>query len=265
MALCSLLSTLFTSSLQSEIPLKRWVVYYGPNVCPENFCDYDLIVLEPDNHPHINLLLEQKKTVLGYLSLGEVSPDRSFFKEIDQQGLLYQANPTWPDSRYVDMRSEKWIAKVIQEIIPSILFQRFSGIFIDTLDAADSMEKNDPIAFKGSQEAAIRLIRTIRLHYPQIKIMVNRGFSILPHIAEAIDMVLAESIYINSNEKVYQEISDQLHSLKQSNPDLELYSLDYWDPSDPKGIKALYDKQRKEGFIPYVTTPELNQIIPEPD
>lgn len=270
----SLLSSLFSFGHSTEPPPKKWVVYYGPNIPPERFSDYQVVVLEPDHHPDIGLLLEQGKTVLGYISLGEISNTRGYFSDVEKEGILYSVNPNWPESRYVDMRSSKWTCKVVQELIPAILFQRFSGIFIDTIDNAEAMEKSDPVAFKGMKDAAIQLIKTIRLHYPEIKIMLNRGFAVLPKLNHIIDMELAESIYTqydfqsgkNSlvNEEIYRELSDQLKGLQKSNPHLELYSLDYWNPQDGEGVKTIYNRQRKEGFIPYVSTTSLSEIIPEP-
>jgi uncharacterized protein (TIGR01370 family) len=272
--LCSLFTTLFSLCQGAEIPPKKWVVYYGPNLPPETFSDYQLVVLDPDHHPEIGLLLEQGKTVLGYISLGEVSKTRKYYQDVEKEGILYSVNPHWPESRYVDMRSNKWVSRVIEELIPAILFQRFSGIFIDTIDNAETMEKADPIAFKGMQEAAIRLIRTIRLHYPEIKIMLNRGFSLLPQLEQTIDMELAEGILTRhdfqtgsdslGSEEIYHELVDQLKALQKRQPRLELYSLDYWNPKDPQGIKSIYTTQRKEGFIPYVSTTSLTEIIPEP-
>lgn len=271
---CSIFSTLFSFGHGEELPAKKWVVYYGPNLPPETFSEYQLVVLEPDHHPDIGLLLEQGKTVLGYISLGEISNTRGYFQDIEKEGILYSVNPQWPESRYVDMRSSKWTCKVVQDLIPAILFQRFSGIFIDTIDNAETMETSDPVAFKGMQEAAIQLIRTIRLHFPEIKIMLNRGFAVLPKLHHTIDMELAESIYTKHdfkngkdtfvNEEIYRELTDQLKSLQKANPHLELYSLDYWNSQDSQGIKAIYNRQRKEGFIPYVSTTSLSEIIPEP-
>ena len=43
--------------------------------------------------------------------------------------------------------------------------------------------------------AAAKLVRMIRQNYPQIKIMVNRAYDILPEIGGQIDYVLGESVY----------------------------------------------------------------------
>lgn len=274
-SLCSLFSGFSASFLTADQPQKKWVVYYGENLPPERFESYDVVVLEPDMRPNISLLLEQGKTVLGYISLGEVSKDRSYFKEVQEAGLLFEKNPIWRDSFYIDMRRKEWTSMVIEELIPSILFQRFSGIFIDTIDNAETLESQDPQKYKGMKDAAIRLIKTIRLHFPEIKIMLNRGFPLLPELNQEIDMFLAEEIFAVHNFKtgedklgsqtVYQELAGELKEAKKANPKLEVYTLDYWNPKDPSGIALIYKVQRKNGFIPYVATVKLNEIIAEPN
>ncbi len=270
----SMLSTLIGSLLFGEVVPKRWVVYYGENLPQSHYEPYQVVVLEPDQHPEIMLLLEQGKTVLGYISLGEVSKDRSYFNEVKNQGLLFEKNNNWPDSYFIDLRRKEWTERVIQELIPNILFQRFSGIFIDTIDNAEAMEKNNPAKYGGMMKAAINLIKTIRLHFPQIKIMLNRGFALLPEFNDELDMVLAEEIFAEhnfttgknkvGNQAVYMELVEELKAAQKKNPKMEVYTLDYWDPKDPDGIKLIYKAQRKQGFIPYVATIKLNEIIPEP-
>lgn len=270
----SLITGLLFSHGYADEPPKRWVVHYGENLPVEDYKDYSVIVLEPDQRPPINLLLEQGKTVLGYISLGEVSKDRSYFNSVKEEGILFEKNPNWPDAYYVDMRNKKWTSRVIDDLIPAILFQRFSGIFIDTIDNAETMEKQDPVKYRKMQEAAIKLIKTIRLHFPDMKIMLNRGFSILPYVAKEINSVLAESILALHNFKTgentwikpeyYAEIVKELKEAQKINPQLEIYTLDYWDLNDPNGIKKIYETQRAQGFIPYVATLKLNEIVPEP-
>lgn len=273
-SLYTLLTGLIFSNGHADGPPKKWVVYYGDNIPAENFLDYNVVVLEPDQRPSINLLLEQGKTVLGYISLGEVSKDRSYFKSVQGDGILLEKNPNWPDANYVDMRSNKWTSRVVEDLIPAILFQHFSGIFIDTIDTAETLEHKDPVKYRKMKEGAIKLIKTIRLHFPEMKIMLNRGFELLPYVAKEIDSVLAESIYAVHNFKtgqeelvkpeIYASIVKELKEAQKINPSLEVYTLDYWNRNDPQEIKKIYETQRAQGFIPYVATLQLNEIMTEP-
>ena len=57
---------------------------------------------------------------------------------------------------------------------------------------------------------------------------------------------------------------DALAAARAANNDLQIASLDYWDPSDTAGVSALYREARSEGLIPYVATLALDHVVPEP-
>ena len=50
----------------------RWIAYYSDKAEPQNFQPYSVIVFDVDDHPMMQGLLENGKTVLGYLSLGDL-------------------------------------------------------------------------------------------------------------------------------------------------------------------------------------------------
>jgi hypothetical protein len=104
--------------------------------------------------------------------------------------------------------------------------------------------------------------------------MLNRGFTFLPKLERDLDMVLAESI-LTTNSRVepkpvrvsqesYEVRVKELRAAQTRQTQLKLYSLDYWDPADHAGILDIYAIQRAHGFVPYVSTHTLMQIIPEP-
>jgi len=271
-AACAIWLLMFSgSALADDQP--RWIAYYSDEEEPINFEPYSVIVFEPDNHPLIEGLLESGKTVLGYLSLGEVSKDRFYFDEVKNQGLFLEENKNWKGAYFVDIRDKRWTKRVIEELIPQILYQRFSGIFIDTLDNAEHLEDANPQKYHGMRQAAIDLIKAIRLNYPSLKIMLNRGFKILPSVAKDIDMELGESIYtdFNRDKGTYELVAKPLYEknvkiLKEAqkiNSKLEIYTLDYWNLNDKTGIKKIYQAERENGFVPYVSTIDLSKIVPE--
>ena len=64
---------------------ERWVVVYSEKPGVAEFRDYGLVVLDSVHHPPIRPLLEQKKTVIGYISLGEVENYRDYYKAVDPE------------------------------------------------------------------------------------------------------------------------------------------------------------------------------------
>lgn len=254
---------------------EKWVVYYSDKAPIEAFNPYSLIVLDTDYHPPLQALKERGKTLLGYISLGEVEKYRRWYRDVKKEGILLRENENWPGSFMVDVRDPRWTKRVIEKLIPQILHKGFDGLIFDTLDNPGILEDENPSEYRGMKEAAANLVKAIRLHYPDIPIMMNRGYSILPMVANDITYIMAEdnvTTYDFKNEKylmqpkgVFEEQLKILQEAKKINPKLGLYALDYWDPNDKETIKQIYEINRKHGLNPYVATIKLNEIVPEPE
>jgi len=219
-------------------------------------------------------LSDRGKTLLAYLSLGEVEEHRPYFPAVKAEGILLHENRAWRGSYFVDLRDPRWTARVIEQLIPDVLHRGFDGLFLDTLDDAADLERSDPARYRGMTAAATRLVRTIRLHYPTIKIMMNRAYEILPDVEEYIDIELGESIFADYDfetkryrlvkRAIYREQVRLLKAAQRRRPDLAVFTLDYWDPADTAGVARIYREQRANGFEPYVATLELDRIVREP-
>jgi len=274
MVLCLVLLPSVWAMNAGKEEVGRWLAYYSDEASPQDFGGYSLLVLDSDHRPELEPLSERGKTLLGYLSLGEAEDYRHHFRDLVGTGLLMAENPNWKGSYGIDIRQRRWTEKVIYELIPGLLHQGFDGVFLDTLDTPLHMEREEPERYRGMTEAAIRLVKTIRKHYPGIKIMLNRAYEILPQVAEDVDIVLGESVYADYDFKtksykrvpqaLYERQLGYLNDAKRRNPSLEIFTLDYWEPQDREGIAAIYRVQRANGFKPYVATVALDRIIPEP-
>lgn len=252
----------------------RWAVYYRGTASPEDLRDYQLLVLDPDDHPPLAPLVDRGQMVLAYVSLTEVGEHRDFYERLRRAGALLERHPLWRDAHFIDIRKPVWAAQLVEHIVPSVLAGGFDGLFLDTLDDAEHLEDADPKRHSGMKAAATALVRTIRRHYPSIRLMVNRGYGVMPHIARDIDFVLGESVEgsFDPGTKAYRRVSpadvewqvEQLREAARRNPRLRVLTLDYWSPDDPEGLRALYRSQRDRGFAPYVATPLLDQVIKEP-
>lgn len=263
-----------TTNAKASEQLSPWMIYYGSDISFSAFEPYELVVLDGENHTLPAHLVDRGKTVLGYLSLGEIEQNRSWFAAVKDEGLILMENRNWPGSFFVDVRDTRWTSRVIEELIPDILRRGFQGVFLDTLDNPVELERRDGKKYQGMTDAAVRLVLTIRRHYPEIKIMMNRGYELLPGVGKAIDMELGESVFSEYkfdsrtyglvDPKTYQLQVKWLQSAARKFPDLAIYTLDYWVPGDEGGIARIYKEERGNGFIPLVSTIALDQIIPAP-
>lgn len=272
-AIASALPTLGLADMTSAI--KRWIVYYGDETAAAaSLKQYDLIVLDSDRHPPLSPLLERHRNVLGYLSIGEVNKTRSYFDDLRDEGLLLPENPQWQGSYGVDVRNPRWTARILEKLVPAILQQGFTGVFIDTIDRVTDWERVDPVRWRGMNEAMIRVVRALRHHYPKMTIMINRGYALWPELLPLVDMVAAESLMATYDFAAtkYQVVDEQalerdlrmLQSVREQHASLPILTLDYWDPDDAAGLVRIYQTQRQRGFIPYVATIALDRIVAEP-
>ncbi|MDR6114643.1 hypothetical protein QE360_001612 [Sphingomonas sp. SORGH_AS789] len=252
----------------------RWGVDYGPATDPVLARQLDLLVLEPDHPRAIDRLRGPVGLLLGYVSLGEVQKARPYFAALDRAGALRAPNPHWPEARHADLRHPAWRATLLDTVVPAILARGYDGIFMDTLDNAEAMERADPIGGKGMVAAGAALVAALRARFPEIRLMLNRGYAALPEVAPHIDYLLGESMASRWSfaDKRYEMLSDsdwawqaaRLRAAKARHPDLVLTTLDYWDPADRRTVAALYARERAAGFSPYVATLALDHLVAEP-
>ena len=253
---------------------RRWGVDYGAATDPVLAKACALLVLEPHHARPIAPLRGPGSILLGYVSFGEVERGRPYFAGLEKAGALRAANPNWPDARLAELRHPAWRAAVLDRLVPAILALGYDGIFIDTMDNAEAMERQDSVANKGMVAAGVSLIAAVRARFPRIRIMLNRGYALLPDVAPKIDYLLGEAMASRWNfaTKRHELLSDsdwdwqagRLRAAKARNPALSLMTLDYWDPADTKQVAALYARERAAGFRPYVATLALDRLVPEP-
>jgi len=85
---------------------------------------------------------------------------------------------------------------------------------------------------------------------------------------------VGESVYTTYDfaRKKYQMVDPagyrhQVHLLQTAmrrRPELRVFTLDYWEPSDAPGIEKIYQEERANGFSPYVSSIDLTRVVPEP-
>jgi polysaccharide biosynthesis protein PelA len=251
----------------------RFLIDYGA-VTHGEIAGYDVVVLDPDIAALAVPRRRPGMKVLGYLSLGEIHSGRRYTTVVQGNGMVLGSNPNWPDAQFVDLRDRRWHHLVINQLVPEILAKHFDGIFIDTLDDAEFLEQREPVRFAGMVEQAAVLLRAIRQRFPGMPVMVNRGYAVLPRATGAFDMLLGESVLttFDSGPGGYRMLSqadyrwqvERMREAQRRDPKLRLFSLDYWNPGDPRGIERIYAQERANGFIPYVGTRDLTRIVPEP-
>lgn len=269
-----LLAMLMSAPVWAEDRQERWIAYYHGELPAESFRDYDLIAFDREHHPPLDPLRGQGRVVLGYVSLGEAEVYRSDYEYLREAGLLVSENRLWKGHWIVDIRKPEWIEHITDVVVPQVIAEGFDGIVLDTIDSPLELEANNPARFSGMRDAAVNALRILRARYPDLVIMLNRGFEILPAVANYIDLILAENLYTGvqpggvsrklTSKAEYARSLRRIRAALEKAPHLKVYTLDYWPESDVAGVKRIYREMRVQGFIPYVGAIELDTIQSEP-
>ncbi len=250
--------------------INSWVCIYNENASPTDISKFDLAVVDADAHPDLTAIKKTNTILIGYVSLGEVGDYRWYWKHIANKSWILEKNPNW-NSNMIDVRAQEWQDWLIDKIIPRILADGFDGLFLDTIDTAEYLEKYHPKhKYPGAQKRMIQLIKAIRKKFPTIYIIANRGFSMLSKIGSAIDGVVAESIFstieFNENQNARLRTSDEynietkkLLSVKKK-CNLLVLTLDYVESENKLNIKNIISTSRQFGFIPYISTAKLDSV-----
>ncbi len=172
----------------------KFIVYYGDYFPKECEKDYNVFILSPNTKANI-AQMAKNHLVAGYLSLGEVDSNQMYFEKINYEKFILHNNPIWPDARLVDIRDAAWHRFILDEMIPSLIQKGFNGLFMDTLDSVLELERTFPDRYKGSIESLILLIMKIKQQYPDLRLISNNAFSVLPQIDSLLEYALAESLY----------------------------------------------------------------------
>lgn len=252
----------------------KWIAYYGNKAHVSNFYGYDPIVFYPQEHPILAPLLVTGKTLLGYLSFGDVGSVDFFYKEAKSQQLLLDKNPVNSDRTLIDIRNPKWEALLLGTIVPEILAEGFTGICIGNIDAIVNLEFYRPDLYSGMVQSALSLLQKIRMQFPGYKIMIDmKG---LLHIGEQFveyaDMLCYEQLFTKQESKnlalrtaqEYTLLAKELQQVASRKEGIKVYTLDFWPEKEKEIIKGIYQRHRVYGFIPYVTE-NLLKLSKEPD
>ena len=122
----------------------------------------------------------------------EIAPSRRWYKQIKPSWVLGK-NRVW-DSEIMDITNPNWQQFIVEELVTPLVKQGYDGFFLDTLDSFQILAKTDEARNKQAQ-ALVTLLQSIRTKYPNIQLVANRGFEVMPQIAPLLDAVLAESLY----------------------------------------------------------------------
>jgi hypothetical protein len=239
-------------------------LYYGHEAPLEDLKVFDIVVVEPD-HGYDPVAQRSKGTELfAYTSVAEVQPTRSYFPKIPSSWHMAR-NGHW-NSIVLDQTPPQWPAFFANEVVGPLWQRGYRGFFLDTMDSyrlAAQFNEAD------QQAGLVRLIDTLHERFPGIRLIMNRGFDIVPRVKGKVETVAAESLYRRWNAATarYEEVPEvdrqwllaQLRTI-QSSEGIQALVIDYVPPSDRTLARETARKIKEAGFTPWVTDSTLNTV-----
>jgi uncharacterized protein (TIGR01370 family) len=242
-------------------------LFYGANPPLDELKAFDVVVVDPDQPGTDPLKYHRKDSELfAYVSVGEASTDKPYFRHIPPAWLRGE-NSAW-GSKVIDQSSPEWPAFFADTIIAPLWKKGYRGFFLDTLDSYQLLTSAGP--GRAAQEAGLKaVIHELKRRWPGARLILNRGFEILPDVHHDVWMVAAESLFRSwdARGKNYVEVSEadrewllgQLRKVQQDYH-LPVLVIDYVPSAEREQARDTVQKIRAAGFIPYVTTPNLDTL-----
>lgn len=238
--------------------------FYAKDLPPELLAHYDRVVIEADHFA--SAPRSTRAELFAYVSVGEVHPTRSWRTEIPAR-LVLGRNGAW-GSDVVDTSSAEWSAFLLDRVIEPLWSRGYRGFFLDTLDSYERFVKDGAEGRARHARRIGALVATLKQRHPDAKIILNRGFDVLPH-APRVDGFVVESLFSTcdasgttcrpvpaaESEALLRRIRDV-----QALYHVPITVIDYAPSSDLAARRALAKRIAALGFEPWISMPKLDEL-----
>ena len=248
---------------------KRWAVYLDDKLSALEFIDYDVVVFDSHRHPQLRPLEHQGKALLARMNFFFLDGHESFYTKKETASVLFEEQKDGQSMKFVDIRNTEWLRIMIEKKIPHLTKMGFNGLLLEGVDDAVMLESRYPDKYFGMIEALGRFIRTVKQHFPYLKIMLKNSMHVTSIARDHVDMILfvqSNGSGLLSEGKQQERTYAWMGGVKGHVPDVEFYSLDFVDIENTSkdDVRALYAERREKGLIPYVAQEELERHYVEP-
>lgn len=243
--------------------VKTFYVNYASVLDPMIMRAFDESIVHPSAEIDLTLAKAGGHRPFAYISLVEVAPTAPYRSRAMMIPNLGR-NEAW-DSVLLDITSPAW-KQLFLELAREAATKGFQGFFLDTVDSVELLGRALPGRAREFQAAAIDLIRSLKAAHPQMRIIINRGFSLVPSVRDQISGVMIESVYqsFDLKTKTYKAVpaADTQYLLNEAakikNAGLDVYILDYVRPGLRTLARNTSDKINALGYSAFISTPELS-------
>jgi hypothetical protein len=248
------------------IPPSSVTFWYAEEPPLAELAQFDWAVVEPGHMTasDVKTLRTLGSEPFAYLSVGEFDGNKA---DIAKAGLTAAVSPVRNDSwnsQVMDLTTQAWREHLLGRA-KQLQAQGYAGLFLDTLDSFQLL----PEASREAQRKALAgFLRELHKRQPTLKLFFNRGFEVLPELDGVAAAVAFESLYAgwDASAKRYRPVpeTDRKWLLGELAPlrakGIPLVAIDYLPPERREEARKLAKRLRDEGYIPFISTPELNSM-----
>ena len=229
---------------------------------------HDLCIIAVTAQVDLPQLKEGGRSVLAYASMVEVQPGSREAEAAKKRGIpVIGDNPNWSSS-VLDITHPQWLPWVLEDLAKPAIKRGFDGLFLDTLDSAQLISAAHPEKSESCRSALVHAIQKLKELYPENRLILNRGFDLLPDVARDADAVLVESLYQtwDGHRQQYRAVSSDdakwllAHVARIQRLGLPVLVVDYVAPNNASLARSTARRIEAQGCIPFVGTPELQGI-----
>ncbi len=222
--------------------------YYGTGEL-DRLAKYRRVVLQPEFYSPDELTSLRQRGVepLAYMSLSEDHGPAAPWQRPDR-------NPDWGGA-FVEISHPGWVAHVLRQA-STALDAGFGGLFLDALNVELTYPEDIP--------HLLALVAAIRERAGTAYLLANRGFGLLPQMAELVDGVLFESFSVRWTDRGYApwppDVLEQHAKIAERllEFDLDLYALDY---ADTEGLAAFAARRARQfGLHSFISDRALSRL-----
>jgi hypothetical protein len=249
---------------QHDLP--RTAFFYGAQVPVTALAQFDRVVVEADQILDLPPLRAAGADIFAYVSVGEAEGWRASTRSLPPE-LFLGSNGSW-QSRIADLTHPGWRRYLLDERMAGLWAAGYRAFFLDTLDSY-RMAVKDAAQERVQTAALVDLIWAMHDRFSGIRLLLNRGFDVLPEVAPLCVGVVAESLFQgwNAGLQAYVRVSepDRLWLLNRLSDARERFGLpgtviDYVSPKQPALARKTAQQIAALGFAPWVANPGLDVL-----
>jgi len=209
------------------------------------------------------------RIVLAYVSVGEAEDYRYYWDRAANGGaasFLDRPNPNWPGNVRVRFWDPAWHAVLFSgrdAWVDRILAAGFDGVFLDTVDAAETwVDDGHADAPARMADLIAALARHARLQAPGFLVVASNPFVLMgrPGLLEVLSGILAEG-HVLSGESLAppRALAATLEPLRRAaRAGVSVMLVEY--PRSPTGLQRFASLCASEGFLCYAGREALDRV-----